>query len=130
MKEKNSCPILTLISTLAFSVEMTSSYLSAPSETFVFKSVMQWIKCKKEERMPFAAKVIGAVHLGLLDIREMIRELSPEEMQQVPEIHDHTLLYESLLYSYIPSSSTFSEENAKIRSTVPVRIILHLASFV
>ena len=102
--------------------------LSTPSETFVFKSVMQWIKHKKEERMPVAAKVIGAVHLGLVDIREMIRELSPEEMQQVPEIH--TLLYESLLYSYIPSSSTFSEEKAKIRSTVPVRIILHLASFV
>ena len=29
--------------------------LSAPSETFVFKSVMKWIKHKKEERMPLVA---------------------------------------------------------------------------
>ena len=29
--------------------------VSAPSETFVFKSVMQWIKHKKEERMAVAA---------------------------------------------------------------------------
>ena len=94
--------------------------LSAPSETFVFKSVMHWIKHKKEERMPLAAKVIGAVRLGLVDIREMIRELSPEEMQQVPGIH--TLLYESLLYSYIPSSSAFGEEKGKIRSSGLVRI--------
>ena len=42
--------------------------LSSPSETFVFKSVMQWIKHKEEERMAVAAKVIGAVRLGLVDI--------------------------------------------------------------
>ena len=40
--------------------------LSAPSETFIFKSVIQWIKHKKEERMAVAAKVIGAVRLGLV----------------------------------------------------------------
>ena len=51
--------------------------LSAPSETIVFKSVMQWIKHKKEERIPLAAKVIGALRSGLVDIREIIRELSP-----------------------------------------------------
>ena len=42
--------------------------LNAPSETFVFKSVMQWIKHKKKERMAVAAKVIGTVRLGLADI--------------------------------------------------------------
>ena len=98
---------------------LSRDYLSAPSETFVFKSVMQWIKHKKEERMPLAAKVIGAVRLGLVDIREIIKELSPKEMQQVPEIH--TLLYESLLYSYIPSSSAFGEEKGKLRTTGSVR---------
>ena len=72
--------------------------LSAPSETFVFKSVMQWIKYKKKERMEVAAKVIGAVRLGLVDIRDVIRELNTEEMKQVPEIF--MLLHESLLYSY------------------------------
>ena len=66
--------------------------LSAPSETFVFKSVMLWIKHKKEERISFAAKVIGAVRLGLVDIRELIEELDTEEMQGLPEIH--MLLYE------------------------------------
>ena len=56
--------------------------LSAPSETFVFKSVMQWIKYKKEERMSVAAKVIGAVRLGLVDIKDVIRELNTEEMKK------------------------------------------------
>ena len=93
--------------------------LSAPTESFVFKSVMQWIKYKKEERMAVAAKVIGAVRLGLVDIRDVIRELNTEEMQKVPEIH--MLAYQSLLYSYIPSSSTFGEEKTKIRSTGSVR---------
>ena len=102
-----------------FSHLLSRDDLSAPSETFVFKSVIKWIKHKKEERMPLAAKVIEAVRLGLVDIREMIRELSSEEMQQVPEIH--TLLYESLLYSYIPSSSAFGEEKGKLRITGSVR---------
>ena len=54
--------------------------LSAPSETFIFKSVMQWIEHKKEERMAVAAKVIGAVRLGLVDIRAVIEQLDTEEM--------------------------------------------------
>ena len=97
--------------------------LSAPSETFVFKSVMQWIKYKKEERMSVAAKVIGAVRLGLVDIKDVIRELNTEEMKRVPEIF--MLVYESLLFSHIPSSSTFGEEKTKLRSTAPVRTVLH-----
>ena len=94
--------------------------LSAPSETFVFKSVMQWIKHKKEERMADAAKVIGTVRLGLVDIGDMIDELNTEEMQRVPEIHMH--LHESLIHSYRPSSGPqFALEKAKPRSTSPVR---------
>ena len=93
--------------------------LSAPSESFVFKSVMQWIKYKKEERMAVAAKVIGAVRLGLVDIKEVIEELNTEEMQRVPEIH--MLLHESLLHFSKPlSSSKFAVEKAKLRSTGPV----------
>ena len=94
--------------------------LSAPSETFVFKSVMQWIKYKKEERMSVAAKVIGAVRLGLVDIRDVIEELDTEEMKQVPEIF--LLVYESLVHSYrISNSSKFALEKAKPRSMSPVR---------
>ena len=58
---------------------------------------MQWIKHKKEERMTVAAKVVGGVRLGLVDIKEVIRELNTEEMQRVPEIH--LLLHESLLHT-------------------------------
>ena len=93
--------------------------LSAPSETFVFKSVMQWIKHKKEERMTVAAKVIGGVRLGLVDIKEVIRELNTEEMQRFPEIH--LLLHESLLHTCMPSvSSKFAIEKSKLRSTSQV----------
>jgi len=99
--------------------------LNAPSETFVFKSVMQWIKHKKEERMAVAAKVIGAVRLGLVDIRVVIEELDTEEMQQVSDIHAH--LHEALLYYCMPSrGSNFAEGKAKLRSTGPVRLILRL----
>ena len=98
--------------------------LSAPSETFVFKSVMQWIKHKKEERMTAAAKVIGAVRLGLVDIKALIEELNTEEMQTVPEIH--TLLFDSAIYHHNPSNtSKFATEKAKLRSTTPVSIELY-----
>ena len=98
--------------------------LSAPSETFVFKSVMQWIKRKKEERMTAAAKVIGAVRLGLVDIKALIGELNTEEMQTVREIH--TLLFDSAIYHHNPSNtSKFATEKAKLRSTSPVSIELY-----
>ena len=93
--------------------------LSAPSETFIFKTVMQWIKHKKEERMEAAAKVIGAVRLGLVDIKAVIEELNTEEMQRDPEIH--MLLHGALLYYCMPSCSTFAEEKAKLRSAGTVR---------
>ena len=79
---------------------------------WIFKSVMQWIKFKK-------AKVIGAVCLGLVDIKHVMKELNTEQIKQVPEIN--VLLNESLLYSHIPSSSTFGEEKTKLRSSGPVR---------
>ena len=93
--------------------------LSAPSETFVFKSVMQWITHKKEERMAVAAKVIGAVRLGLVDIRVVIEELNTEEMKRVPEIF--MLVYETSIYNNMPSlNSAFAVEKSKPRSTSPV----------
>ena len=93
--------------------------LSAPSETFVFKSVMQWIKHKKEERMAVAAKVIGAVRLGLVDITVVIEELNKEEMKRDPEIY--SLMYETSIFKHMPScNSTFAEEKSKPRSTSPV----------
>ena len=65
--------------------------------------------------MPVAAKVIGAVRLGLVNIKDLIEELETDEMQQVPEIH--MLLYESLLHFARPSnSSNFAKEKAQRRS--------------
>ncbi|CAH3187705.1 unnamed protein product, partial [Porites evermanni] len=93
--------------------------LSVPSETFVFKSVMQWIKHKKEERMPVAAKVIGAVRLGLVDTKDVVGELNTEEMQRVPEIQ--MLMCEKLLHSNMPSpSSKFAVEKTRPRSITSV----------
>ena len=70
--------------------------LNAPSETFVLKSVMQWIKHKKEERMTAAAKVIRGIRLGLVGIRKIIEELDTEEMKQIPEVF--SLVYETLVH--------------------------------
>ena len=93
--------------------------LSAPSENFVFKSVMQWIKYKKEERLDVAAKVLGAVRLGLVDISDVIDELNTEEMQVIPEII--LLLQRTLIYNQRPSSSSgFALEKAKPRSVSSV----------
>ena len=55
--------------------------LRTPSENFVFKSVMQWIKYRKAERLDLGAKVIGAVRLGLVDIKDVVEELDTEEMK-------------------------------------------------
>ena len=86
--------------------------LNAPSETFIFKSVMQWIKHKKEERMAVAAKVIGAVRLGLVDIRVVIEEMDTEEMERDPEIYKH--LNEALIFNFMPSRNPkFALEKTK-----------------
>ena len=101
--------------------------LNAPSETFVFKSVMQWIKHKKEGRMAVAAKVIGAVRLGLVDIRVVIEELDTEEMKRIPEIHVH--LDEALIFNFLPSRNPkFAVEKTRIRATRPVRVFDFLTS--
>ena len=92
--------------------------LSAPSETFIFKSVMQWIKNKKEERMAVAAKVIGAVRLGLVDTEVLIDELDTEEMQGDSEIAKQLL--EVLVYNNSPSRNV-AVEKVKPRSTMAVR---------
>ncbi|XP_020627830.1 kelch-like protein 14 [Orbicella faveolata] len=82
---------------------------------------MQWIKHKKEERMAVAAKVIGAVRLGLVDIRVVIEELDTEEMERISEIQKH--LVEALIHSYMPfRHPKFALEKTKTRLTRPVLI--------
>ena len=97
---------------------MTSVHLRRRSS---FKSVMQWIKHKKEERMAVAAKVIGAVRLGLVDIRVVIKELDTEEMQR--NSVTNMLVYQALIHNNMPSHNPkFAEEKAKPRSMNPVRL--------
>ena len=65
--------------------------------------------------MAVAAKVIGAVRLGLVDIRVVTEELNTEEMQRRPKIL--MLLHEALLFYCMPSKgSKFPEGEAKLRS--------------
>ena len=93
--------------------------LSVPSENFVFKSVMQWIKHKKKERMAVAAKVIGAVRLGMVDTKDVVEEVNTEEMQRVPEIQ--MLMCQKPLHSKMPSpNSKFALEKTRPRSMIPV----------
>ena len=93
--------------------------LNSPSEAFVFKSVIKWIKYKGEERMPVAGKVIGAVRLGLVDVKTVIEELKTDEMQRVPEVNIH--LQESMMHRCMPSHE-FAAEKMKPRSMCPVKI--------
>ena len=91
--------------------------LNSPSEAFVFKSVMKWIKYKGEERMPVAGKLIGAVRLGLVDVKIVIEELKTEEMQRFPEVNTH--LQECMMHHIMPSHE-FAPEKVKPRSMSPV----------
>ena len=89
--------------------------LRTPSENFVFKSVMQWVKYRKRERLDVGAKVIGAVRLGLLDSKEVIEELDTVEMKAIPEIN--MLLQEALKRNYrLSRSSALALEKGKPRS--------------
>lgn len=92
--------------------------LSAPSETFIFKSVMRWVMHKKEERLPVAAEVINAVRLGLVDIGTLIEELNAEEIQQVPEIQK--ILIDASLYFHVPSQMSKFAEKTKPRAASSV----------
>ena len=94
--------------------------LNTPTESFVLKAVMAWIRYKEEERLPVAGKVIRAVRLGLAELRDVVEELNTEEMQRMPDIH--MLLHETFLHTYRPvHSSKFALEQAKPRAMCPVR---------
>ena len=68
--------------------------------------------------MAVAAKVIGAVRLGLVDTEVLIDELDTEEMQGDSEIAKQLL--EVLVYNNSPSRNV-AVEKVKPRSTKAVR---------
>ena len=92
--------------------------LSAPSETFVFKSVMHWVNYKKEERMPIAAKVIDVVRLGLVDIGTLIEELNREETRRFSEIQK--ILFDASIFFNAPSQMSKFAEKSKPRAASSV----------
>lgn len=98
--------------------------LSVPSETFLFTSVIAWIKYNQEERLPQAPRVLDKVRLALVDIMVVLEELECEEFQEVPECF--SLMYKCLLQHVRPFLfSPFAEEKGLPRvdsmvSTIPV----------
>ena len=99
---------------------------NSPSEAFVFKSAMKWIRHKREERMAVAGKVIRAVRLGLVDVKIVIEELKTEEMQRVPEVNMH--LQESIIRHCMPSHE-FAAEKARSMRPVGEKLSSLIASF-
>ena len=59
--------------------------LSVPSETFLFQTVISWIKFDREERLPQAAKLLDKVRLALVDIMVVLGELETEEFKSMPD---------------------------------------------
>lgn len=83
--------------------------LSVPSETFLFTTVITWIKYNQEERLPQAPKILDKVRLALVDIMIVLEELECEEFQEVPECF--SLMYKCLLQHVRPFLfSAFAEE--------------------
>ena len=68
--------------------------LSVPSETFLFKSVIAWIKFDEENRLSHAARLLDKVRLVLVDIMVVLEELESEEFRKIPECFSfmHTCL--------------------------------------
>lgn len=67
--------------------------------------------------MAVASKVIGAVRLGLVDVKVVIEELETEEMQRDPEINKHLQI--AMKRHCMPHK--FSAEEVKPRSMKTVR---------
>ena len=83
--------------------------LSVPSETFLFTTVIAWIKHNQEERLSQAPRVLDKVRLALVDIMVVLEELECEEFQEVPECF--SLMYKCLLQHVRPFLfSQFAEE--------------------
>ena len=98
--------------------------LSVPSETFLFTTVIAWIKYNQEERLPQAPRVLDKVRLALVDIMVVLEELECEEFQEVPECF--SLMYKCLLQHVRPFLfSPFAKEKGLPRvdskvSAIPV----------
>lgn len=88
--------------------------LSVPSETFLFTTVIAWIKYDKEERLPHAARLLDKVRLALVDIMVVLAELEAEEFKEIPECF--SFMYKCLLQHVRPFLfSPFAQEKGTPR---------------
>ena len=107
--------------------------LSVPSETFLFTTVIAWIKYK-EERLAEAPRLLDKVRLALVDIMVVLAELEAEEFNEIPECF--SFMYKCLLQHVRPFLfSPFAEEkgtprlSSKVRTNSPkphwLRLVAH-----
>ena len=88
--------------------------LSVPSETFLFQTVIAWIKFDKAERLSHAARLLDKVRLALVDIMVVLGELESEEFSNIPECF--SFMHVSLLQHVRPSLfSSFAQEKGMPR---------------
>ena len=93
--------------------------LSVPSETFLFKIVIAWIRYDEETRLPHAARLLGKVRLALVDIVVVLEELESEDFRRIPDCF--SLMYEALVHQVRPSlSSSFAKEKGLPRASSKV----------
>ena len=95
-------------------VLLSRNDLSVPSETFLFKTMIAWIKYDKEERLPHAPRLLDKVRLALVDILVVLSELESEDFKEIPECF--SLMHKCLLQHVRPFLfSPFAQEKGMPR---------------
>lgn len=93
---------------------LTRNDLSVPSETFLFQTVISWIKADKENRLLYTAQLLDKVRLALVDVMVLLGELESEEFKSKPECF--SLVHMCLLEQVRPSlSSPFVQDKGEPR---------------
>ncbi|XP_029192321.2 kelch-like protein 3 [Acropora millepora] len=93
---------------------LTRNDLSVPSETFLFQTVISWIKADKEERLQYTAQLLDKVRLPLVDIMVLLDALESEEFNSKSECF--YLVHMCLLQQVCPSlSSPFVQDKGEPR---------------
>ena len=93
---------------------LTRNDLSVPSETFLFQTVISWIKADRENRLQYTAQLLDKVRLALVDVMVLLGELESEEFKSKPECF--SLVHMCLLEQVRPSlSSPFVQDKGEPR---------------
>lgn len=104
--------------------------LSVPSETFLFTTVITWMKYDKENRLRHAPRLLNKVRLALVDIMVVLSELESEGLKDIPECF--SLMHNSLSQHVRPFLfSSFAQKKGMPRlsskvSTLAFAVLLHV----